>query len=93
MTRNDVMRMAKEAKCTGRLAEDKLVHFAALVAAAEREICTRAVHETIAVAVALERENCAQVCDNNSWFDLMSETPTPAAKICADEIRARSRNA
>jgi biotin carboxylase len=93
MTQNDVIRMATEAKCIGRLAKDKLMHFAALVAAAERETCLRAVHETIAVAVALEREKCAQVCDNNNWFDMMSQSPTPVAKICADEIRGRNRHA
>ena len=54
MTRDDIIRMAREAEWSGihcvepslsiNLTEDELERFAALVAAAEREACCKIVH-------------------------------------------------
>jgi hypothetical protein len=73
MTRDDILRMAREAGFAGWLAETPFVttcfeHFAALVAAAEREACAR-------------------VCEARHMGDNNREDAE--ARRCAAAIRAR----
>ena len=78
MTRDDIIRMAREAEWSGiycvepslsiNLTEDELMRFAALVAAAEREAC-------------------AKVCEARNMGDNNREDME--AKRCAAAIRAR----
>jgi hypothetical protein len=73
MTRDNIIRMARVAGVRDdghrfEFSEYKyLEHFAALVAAAEREACIDAMMQTTAIAVdaamALEREACAKVAE------------------------------
>ena len=79
MTREDIMRMAREvglyssdpnALGVGNLSEKRIVRFAALVAEAEREA---------------EREACAKICDGEA-------TLYYSAQRCATKIRARGSN-
>jgi len=62
--------------------------FAALVAAAEREVCIDAMMQTTAIAVdaamALQREACAKLCEGRLQEGLNFEG-------CAAAIRARSQ--
>ena len=76
MTRDDIIRMAREAgiknDCDGIwCTADQLARFAALVAAAEREACARVCE--------------AQVME-------MSDTKATGAEVCAAAIRARSED-
>ena len=82
MTRDDIIRMAKQAaEETGTLVPTEwndplLERFAALVAAAEREACAKV---------------CEKMADNiysNSHED-SQPMPHAVAKFCADAIRAR----
>ena len=71
---------------------DKFVHylaaFAALVAAAEREVCIDAMMQTTRIAVdaamALQREACAKLCEGRLQEGLNFEG-------CAAAIRARGQ--
>lgn len=77
MNREDIIRMAREAGAelaelpmmdAWLFAEDEyLERFAALVASAERERLTdaamKSAEKAVDVAIALEREACAKVCD------------------------------
>jgi len=64
-------------------------HFAALVAAAEREACLDVMMQSAAkgidTAIALEREACAKVCEEVGVW------PSLEPKHCADAIRARGQ--
>ena len=64
MTREDIIRMARDAGLIGKpIFTEGLEHFAALVASAERERLTdaamKAAEKAVDVAIALEREACA----------------------------------
>ena len=58
--------------------------------AAEREACgeaaMKAAEKAIAVAIELEREACAKVCD-----ELFADVPPYSAPDCAAAIRARGQ--
>ncbi len=104
MNRDDIIRMAREARgypaapTDGSLwlfSESHLEHFAALVAAAERESilkdgwrqCAKDQRTTqfcgmVGQAVQAEREACAKVCEEPGWN---------AANWCATQIRARGQ--
>ena len=94
MNREDIIRMAREAgigwgeKLGGM--PDFLERFAALVASAERERLTdaamKSAEKAIDVAMALEREACAKVCD-----DLDKMRGYSYADKCATAIRARGQ--
>lgn len=101
MTRDDIIRMAREAGidaesdtlCRYEGWVEPLERFAGLVAAAERE------HRAFEIAecyrcgwdggVKAEREACAKVCEAQieEWVD---DRPRYAASECAAAIRARS---
>jgi hypothetical protein len=87
MTRDDIIRMAREAEASFETAES-MFKFAALVAAAERERLTAAAfaaaEKAIDAAIAAEREACAKVCD-----DLVLDQYS--ASGCAAAIRARGQ--
>jgi hypothetical protein len=100
MNRDDIIRMAREAECSETWGGDafqftveELEHFAALVAATEREACKnlweaqrltdRQISDYIEAAVAAEREECAKVCDELELANLYG------VKECAEAIRAR----
>jgi hypothetical protein len=89
MTRDDILRMAREANILGPLGYDnpymnnwrddvvrELERFAALVAAAEREACAR----------ACER---VEVNWRKSWHSGSEKFAADAASYCATAIRAR----
>ena len=77
MNRDDIIRMAREARLLPewvdlcRKDEDALVRFAALVAAAEREAC-------------------AKVCEESVESDWHNQDNIDTAYECAAAIRARS---
>jgi hypothetical protein len=100
MNRDDIIRMAREAECSETWGGDafqftveEIEHFAALVAAAEREACKdlweaqkltdRQISDHIVAAVAAEREACTKVCDELELANLYG------VKECAEAIRAR----
>ena len=86
MTRDDIIRMAREAGftdasfCRWSAYTDDLERFAALVAAAEREKC----YELIETLIAAEREACAKVAD-----EVGDDDEDCHAWTAADVIRAR----
>ena len=92
MTQDDIIRMAREAGFADGVAEivglEGFANFAALVAAAEREVCIDAMMQTTAIAVdaamALQREACAKLCEGRLQEGLNFEG-------CAAAIRARSQ--
>ena len=96
MNREDIIAWAREAGWTGYDSQDeRFQHFAALVAAAERnswpaemEAMERQVNiltDALAQAKAEEREECAKVCDELAARDKLSNYYAVAAKT----IRAR----
>jgi hypothetical protein len=94
MTRDNIIRMAREAGIDefGSL-DERLIFFAALVAAQEREACKQWFiddSERFAAQVALaEREACAKVCDARYMGDNNREDME--ARRCAAAIRARGQ--
>lgn len=93
MTRDDIIRMVREAGFATSWTEaagQALEHFAALVAAAEREACKdlweaqkltdRQISDHIVAAVEAEREACAELC---------LETEPFYGQMFAEAIRAR----
>jgi hypothetical protein len=81
MTRDDIIRMAREAgigETRGwfNCVEEELERFANLVAAAELEACLN----QIEIIVEAEREACAKVCDGWPDYDVQG---------LAEAIRAR----
>jgi len=103
MTRDDIIRMAREANCTtpGQVLQftiEELKRFAAFVAAAEREKLTQAAMSAAEIAIdkaiELEREACAKVCEEHGdkWAegnDEWSNGQATAFYYCAIAIRAR----
>ena len=96
MNREDILRMGRQAGALIELAQEKdllwLERFAALVASAERERLTdaaiKAAEKAVDVAIALEREACAKVCDE---YAQNSSNPMNFAENCAKSIRARGQ--
>jgi len=92
MTRDDIIRMAREAGAFPELSETPekdivfLRRFAALVAAAEREHNMQMQNILIDAAVKAEREACAKLCEG-----INDGTPYNQAIECADAIRARGQ--
>jgi hypothetical protein len=101
MTRDDIIRMAREAGLTlgYSFAWDNLERFAALVAAATREsvkadgwrACAVGQRETqhcglLETAILVEREACARVCDDYAGSN---SSPANFSERCAAAIRER----
>jgi len=90
MTKDDIIRMAREAGCV-----DPMVffgtyeRFAALVAAALRDEMWEKAMKLVADAVASELEACAKVCDARYMGDNNREDME--ARRCAEAIRARGQ--
>ena len=102
MTKDEIIQMAKQAgfERLGHTAEDWVCHledieeFTKLVAEHEREAFTAhaitSAEKAIDVAIKLEREACAKMCEGiNSVEDYYGERPE---LICAEAIRARGEN-
>lgn len=93
MNKEDIIRMAREAGLVNWEATayaNELERFAALVASAERERLTdaamKAAEKAVDVAIALEREACAKLCEQYE-NDMGYGQP----QKCADAIRARGQ--
>ena len=77
MTRDDVIRMAREAGC---IKEDWLE--------ANTRFLERFARAAFAAGVAAEREACAKICDDYAGS---SRSPMNFAENCAAAIRARGQ--
>jgi hypothetical protein len=80
MTRDDIIRMAREAGCP-----DPMVFFAAyerLTAIVARCALDSSYPEMVAIVEAAEREACAKVCEENAVM---------IGVLCAAAIRARGQ--
>ena len=106
MTREEIIEMAKPFLWGGNVVEgwtvssyEQLESFAKLVAAKEREACIAhamtSAEKAIDVAIKLEREACAEICDGFylTWIDTQGryEFMGEGASECADAIRARGQ--
>jgi hypothetical protein len=89
MNREDIIRMAQESKlysgkprtpATGRMIERRLKHFAALVAAAEREACVKII-KAYQIPVG-----------NSAAGEMARDWTVDALKYIRDEIRARGES-
>ena len=98
MTREDIIRMAEECGVpefeNNESQAENIMRFAALVASAERERLTdaamKAAEKAVDVAMALEREACAKVCEEiYTGEEACGDWPTP--EMCATAIRARGQ--
>ena len=94
MNREDIIRMAREAGWDAHHAEfdTRIERFAALVMSAESDRLTdfaiQAAEKSVDVAIALEREACANVCEEQMqgksiWIE--------GARACSLAIRARGQ--
>lgn len=106
MTRDDIIRMAKESGVVSEaydagfmnLFTSKLIRFGALVASAERESFRESFRVVTAAetsaAILHEREACAIVCDDiNSKYKWPQDTAERvASQWCADAIRLREKH-
>jgi hypothetical protein len=92
MTREDIIRMAREAgDWNGQTAEFNdvgLECFAELIAAHERNWCAKVCVELRKMAIAEEREECAKIAD--AWQNAIHDPRYECD--CADAIRNRERN-
>ena len=94
MTKDDILRMAREAGL-----HDPMVfyagyeRFAALVAAAEREECSKLASMLAKAFVLAEREKCAQLIETYEKAGNMVGAPhfVMVLKDCAAAIRARGQ--
>ena len=104
MNREDIIRMAREASSGNDdrniffdLIIDELEAFATLVASAERERLTnaamKAAEKAVDVAIALEREACAKVCESIDMeaFGVLPIRTVMITNHCAEAIRARGQ--
>ena len=105
MTRKDIIRMAQEVELINKDYDfaflnkftDKVERFAALVASAERERLTdsamKAAEKAVDVAIALEREACAKVCEEHgkTWEEKMLLGFQATLDDAAKAIRARGQ--
>ena len=97
MTKEDIIRMAREAGITDAreygeaIPDECLERFAQLVAAAATEAANARANASWTLMcekmVVAEREACAKVCDNLHWDWHMGDDSGP--KECAKEIRER----
>ena len=93
MTKEDIIEMAKQAGFEEHQAkfDTRFEPFAKLVAEHEREACIAhamtSAEKAIDVAIKLEREACAKLCDAFQARDVGMQ---PAE--CAGSIRARDKN-
>ena len=108
MTKEEIIEMARQAGFEGCaeltwenvICTEELVAFAKLVAEKEREACIAhamtSAEKAIDVAIKLEREACAEICDGFylTWIDTQGryEFMGEGASECADAIRARGKN-
>ena len=96
MTKNEIIEMAKQAGAVysndhaASLLDDEIIIFAKLVAQHERERLTdaamQAAEKAVDVAISLEREACAKLCEG-----INDGTPYNQAIECAEAIRARGQ--
>jgi hypothetical protein len=101
MTQEEIIEMAKQAGFEEHQAkfDTRFEPFARLVAEKERErmtvVATDAAGKAIDVALKLEREACAEICDGFylSWIDIQGryEFMGEGASECAGAIRARGQ--
>lgn len=102
MNREDIIRMAQEAKmpfywCTGEIPYlERLERFAEIVAAAkEQEMLERIRHIIVQAqerGTAAEREACADLCeDTTQEYEQYTGQPLPLNYTCAAAIRARGQ--
>ena len=100
MTRDDIIRMAREAGFTEgdiSLFPDLIVHFAALVAAAEREACAELVWPTQQFKVWSDEELTAmtgafnRAQEKHGWYETIMAVGAVALKGRAAAIRAREK--
>ena len=98
MTRDDIIRMAREAEIGdshGYIIANEQAHlerFAALIAAAERNRTWTQDHwtEYERGIAAAEREACAKVCENGTFLHDFSPEAV-YSRACARAIRARGK--
>ena len=95
MTKEEMIELAKQAGFEEHQAkfDTRFEPFARLVAEKERDACTAhaitAAEKAIDVAIKLELEACAKMCEGiNSVEDYYGERPE---LICAEAIRARGQ--
>lgn len=95
MNREEIIRMAREAGWDAHHAEfdTRIERFAALVMSAECDRLTnfaiQAAEKAVDVAIALEREACAKVCDR--YVNSSSDHEAGTAMNLQDAIRARGQ--
>jgi hypothetical protein len=87
MTQDEIIEMAEQAgikRDTAEYHKDELIAFAKLVAAKEREDCgeaaLKAAESSIVLAMKIEREACAKVCETG----VDTEHPTVKGHIMKD---------
>ena len=102
MTKDEIIEMAKQAgfERLGHTAEDWVCHledieeFTKLVAEKEREACIAhamtSAEKSIDVAIKLEREACAKLCDR--YTDSCSDHEAGTAMNIQEAIRARGKH-
>ena len=94
MTRDDIIRLAKEAGLSNEIGVfgypylPELERFAALVADATRGDYFEGWGEGYKAGVIAEREACAKVCDD---IDAENDGLDMLATVCAEAIRARGK--
>jgi len=96
MTRDDIIKMAREAGfmdadkngvwITDGYWDDELRRFAELLAAPIIEAAMKSAEKAVEVACKLEREACAKVCD---VLAVHPEYASDITKVAAQAIRAR----
>ena len=95
MNREDIIRMAREAGWDAHHAEfdTRIERFASLVMSAECDRLTnfaiQAAEKSVDMAIALEREACAKVCDR--YVNSSSDHEAGTAMNLQDAIRARGQ--
>jgi hypothetical protein len=104
MTQEEIIKMARQAGMMTRVLYlgrnlELLTNFAKLVAEHERDACIAhamtSAEKAIDVAIKLEREACAKMCDSyyESWINIHGryEFMGEGAQECAEAIRARGQ--
>ena len=89
MTRDDIIRVARDAGLPLAWISEYGVRLATLVAAAERDANLQQIEIIVEAAVAAEREACAKVCE--IVWDSRAGLETGTAFECAAAIRARGQ--
>lgn len=96
MTNGDILRMARKAGLLvdygeWRISEQRLMEFASLVTAAEREACAKHYLDVMRKAVEEEREACAKVCEARASEEVGMAYEGIALE-CATAIRTRNND-